>query len=376
MGCPCKNKKMRTKVDNRNLRSTTSTPEPAPAQKTAPPVRTTRKPTPSVKDAPTQGEWIRWHTYASKYPAKPTKNDAIRCIEWFNREIQKIGCTLCRTDATTYFNDPENDISGVVMKGKKALERFVFDYHNHVNEITNKKLITWDEYLEMRAIEFAPTNVKKQRIAPRTQVKQRRMAISRSAAPKEDLKRSRKIDPELAEFERLWIEPIGKPLVRGLKALEAERRRWVRVNGNPREFMKRYNERSEEPPEEPPEEEWGELYGSPPEPPQELPEEPPDAPEPEELVGVLSGMVRSYPDVPRSVDMERVRDLLQAQCNLGNEVLRRHVGEYTDSHSFWPAITGGKSRMAEYVYDMVQFIYAKNGWEEVPDLETFLGGVA
>lgn len=77
--------------------------------------------------------WFVLHTFAGSYPHNPTLSDQNSAINFFNSLINLLPCKMCANHLKEYlkYNPLENFV-----QSKDLFEKWVFDYHENVNDLT------------------------------------------------------------------------------------------------------------------------------------------------------------------------------------------------------------------------------------------------
>ena len=88
--------------------------------------------------------WHTLHTISFNYPVKPTKEDKDNYIKFINSLENVLPCRYCRDNLKT--NLKATRFNRSVMKNRETFSKWVYDLHNHVNKMLNKKKeSTFDE---------------------------------------------------------------------------------------------------------------------------------------------------------------------------------------------------------------------------------------
>lgn len=91
--------------------------------------------------------WHFLHTMSFNYPVQPTKKDKMNYMNFIHSLKFTLPCKYCRTNLKR--NLKETGFSIKCMKNRETFSMFVFNLHNHINEMLGKKnVLTYDEVRE------------------------------------------------------------------------------------------------------------------------------------------------------------------------------------------------------------------------------------
>lgn len=90
--------------------------------------------------------WFLLHSISLEYPENPTiedKNNMKNFIIYFGKVIP---CEKCRVNFNRHL--ATHPLTDNILSSKENLIKWFIDIHNIVNEMTNKKVLTYDECIE------------------------------------------------------------------------------------------------------------------------------------------------------------------------------------------------------------------------------------
>jgi len=91
--------------------------------------------------------WHSLHTMSFNYPVKPTCQDKESYMKFIKSLKNVLPCKYCRQNLTR--NLKETGFSIRDMENRETFSKFVFNLHNHINTMLNKKnVLTYDEVRE------------------------------------------------------------------------------------------------------------------------------------------------------------------------------------------------------------------------------------
>ena len=88
---------------------------------------------------PIYWDWL--HNLAICYPQYPSDNDSHFYYLKIKNFIETLPCKICKTHAVQYILQNYIDLSS-----NKNFQYWVWNFHNHVNRITDKRFFTIEEY--------------------------------------------------------------------------------------------------------------------------------------------------------------------------------------------------------------------------------------
>jgi hypothetical protein len=91
------------------------------------------------------GAWIFLHSISLTYPNDPTNNDKKNYKIFFETLGYLIPCNHCSNHYNEFLS--KNPINNNVLKNKESLTRWLYNAHNNVNNILNKKKINFNEFI-------------------------------------------------------------------------------------------------------------------------------------------------------------------------------------------------------------------------------------
>lgn len=92
------------------------------------------------------GAWIFLHSITLTYPNNPTENDKKTYKSFFDTLGYLLPCNQCSNHYNDYINS--NPLDDKVLKNKETLTRWLYNLHNNVNHILNKRKIDFNEFIE------------------------------------------------------------------------------------------------------------------------------------------------------------------------------------------------------------------------------------
>jgi FAD-linked sulfhydryl oxidase len=106
------------------------------------------------------GGWVFLHSITLTYPNDPTENDKKMYKNFFESLGYLLPCNECSNHYNNYIKS--NPINSNVLKDKLSLSIWLYNVHNNVNDILNKKQIGFhqfiDEYYQLYTSDFNSTN--------------------------------------------------------------------------------------------------------------------------------------------------------------------------------------------------------------------------
>ena len=97
-----------------------------------------------TKDSSGRLGWALLHLSAEKYPHNPTQENREWELRFISTVIHNLTCPMCQQHAKEYVENHHPDLSN-----RLNLMKWVFDFHNSVNERIGKKVISWGEYMQL-----------------------------------------------------------------------------------------------------------------------------------------------------------------------------------------------------------------------------------
>lgn len=92
------------------------------------------------------GAWIFLHSITLTYPNNPTENDKKTYKSFFDTLGYLLPCNQCSNHYNDYINS--NPLDDKVLKNKETLTIWLYNLHNNVNHILNKRKIDFNEFIE------------------------------------------------------------------------------------------------------------------------------------------------------------------------------------------------------------------------------------
>lgn len=83
------------------------------------------------------GLWHSLHTISFNYPVLPTKQQKKQYYDFFLSLQHVIPCGKCRDNFKTNLKDVPFSMS--VMESRYTFSKYVYDFHEHINKMLNKK---------------------------------------------------------------------------------------------------------------------------------------------------------------------------------------------------------------------------------------------
>ena len=91
--------------------------------------------------------WHFLHTMSFNYPVHPTKEDKMNYMNFIHSLKFILPCKYCRINLKR--NLKETGFSIKCMKNRETFSMFIFNLHNHINEMLGKRnVLTYDEVRE------------------------------------------------------------------------------------------------------------------------------------------------------------------------------------------------------------------------------------
>lgn len=88
--------------------------------------------------------WTFLHSITLNYPEQPSEKDKLQTKEFFESIGNVLPCPVCRH----HYIQTIQEIP-IQLNSKDDLVHWLIDIHNKVNQITNKKEISYDEFHEI-----------------------------------------------------------------------------------------------------------------------------------------------------------------------------------------------------------------------------------
>ena len=88
--------------------------------------------------------WIFLHSITLDYPEHPSEEDKSQTKQFFESIGNVLPCPVCRE----HYNKNIQE-TPIQLNTKEELVHWLIDIHNKVNQITNKKEISYDEFNEI-----------------------------------------------------------------------------------------------------------------------------------------------------------------------------------------------------------------------------------
>jgi len=92
--------------------------------------------------------WFSFHHGAMYYPKNPTIEAQQNIINYIIAIPLMIPCEICRKHATDYI-ESRKDIIPIVVRSSEALFKFFWEFHNSVNQQTNKRIWSLEETIDL-----------------------------------------------------------------------------------------------------------------------------------------------------------------------------------------------------------------------------------
>lgn len=92
------------------------------------------------------GAWVFVHSITLTYPNNPTEHDKQTYKSFFETLGYLLPCNQC----ANHYNDfiKSNPINDSVLENKESITRWLYNLHNNVNHILNKKKIDFDDFVD------------------------------------------------------------------------------------------------------------------------------------------------------------------------------------------------------------------------------------
>ena len=91
--------------------------------------------------------WHFLHTMSFNYPVNPSENDKSNYMNFVHSLKFILPCKYCRDNLNR--NLKETGFSKKCMKNRESFSNYIFNLHNHINEMLGKKnVLTYDEVRE------------------------------------------------------------------------------------------------------------------------------------------------------------------------------------------------------------------------------------
>jgi len=92
------------------------------------------------------GAWVFLHSITLTYPNDPTENDKKMYKNFFESLGYLLPCNECSNHYNNYIK--LNPINSNVLKDKLSLSIWLYNVHNNVNDILNKKQIGFYQFID------------------------------------------------------------------------------------------------------------------------------------------------------------------------------------------------------------------------------------
>tara|TARA_Y100000780_G_scaffold232441_2_gene263937 strand:+ start:1312 stop:1893 length:582 start_codon:yes stop_codon:yes gene_type:complete len=83
------------------------------------------------------GLWHYLHTMSFNYPVNPSKKDKIEYMKFVKSLVHVLPCKYCRINLKNNFKDLP--LTKSHMKDRDSFSRYIYNLHEHVNRMLNKK---------------------------------------------------------------------------------------------------------------------------------------------------------------------------------------------------------------------------------------------
>ena len=98
--------------------------------------------------------WTFLHTISFVYPHHPTLKERQNMVDFLYAFTTVIPCQRCRTDFTHMLHMNFGTTKDIAIKSKylensQVLSRILVDMHNRVNERLDKKIMTYDQVVQL-----------------------------------------------------------------------------------------------------------------------------------------------------------------------------------------------------------------------------------
>jgi FAD-linked sulfhydryl oxidase len=93
--------------------------------------------------------WKHLHMIAIRYPNNPTVTDRHQAFTNIMATIDALPCAVCQLHAMDYLLKKGTGPNALDMCNSFAFQKWVFTFHNVVNERLGKRVISWEEYRRM-----------------------------------------------------------------------------------------------------------------------------------------------------------------------------------------------------------------------------------
>lgn len=92
------------------------------------------------------GAWVFLHSITLTYPNNPTERDKQTYKSFFETLGYLLPCNQCANHYNDYIKS--NPIDQSVLENKESITRWLYNLHNNVNHILNKKKIDFDDFVD------------------------------------------------------------------------------------------------------------------------------------------------------------------------------------------------------------------------------------
>lgn len=89
--------------------------------------------------------WLFLHTITLAYPSNPTFADKNNYKMFFNNLSNVLPCELCKSHYKQHIQ--HIPLTDEILSSKYKLTKWLVDIHNHVNQQTGKKEVSYDSFL-------------------------------------------------------------------------------------------------------------------------------------------------------------------------------------------------------------------------------------
>ena len=92
------------------------------------------------------GAWVFLHSITLTYPNNPTVNDKKTYKSFFETLGYLLPCNQCSNHYNDYLES--NPINEQVLENKESLTKWLYNLHNNVNHLLNKRKIDFSEFID------------------------------------------------------------------------------------------------------------------------------------------------------------------------------------------------------------------------------------
>lgn len=92
------------------------------------------------------GAWVFLHSITLTYPNNPTVNDKKTYKSFFETLGYLLPCNQCSNHYNDYLES--NPINEQVLESKESLTKWLYNLHNNVNHLLNKRKIDFSEFVD------------------------------------------------------------------------------------------------------------------------------------------------------------------------------------------------------------------------------------